>query len=278
MELPDQFVMAVERRKSFIHYLPVYGCISTGLIYAAIGVIALLSFFKVRDGGADESSMLALINDYTVGKIFIWIVLTGTLCYIIWRFYEAVKDPYGYGKKASGIAKRIGICLSTVADIMIANTAIRVLLGTGHIMLNGQPREEQEKVASLLREPWGNEVIIVMGLLVVATAVMQLVYGITKGYKERIDIDHFSRSVQVFTHGLAWTGYVARGIILGIVGFFLAKAGFIADAKVVVNTDKAFDFIGDHVGHLYFILVALGTVCYGIFMFILGVAYDTDKD
>ena len=270
--------MSAQRRKSFIHYLPVYGCISTGLIYAAIGVIALLSFFKVRNGGADEGSMLALINDYIVGKIFIWVVLTGTLCYIIWRFYEAVTDPYGYGKKTAGIAKRAGICLSTVADMMIVNTAIRVLLKTAHIMLNGQPKEEQDKVASLLRESWGNEVIIVMGLLVIATAVMQLLYGVTKGYKERINIDRFSRSVQVFTHGLAWIGYIARGVILGIIGFFLAKAGFIQNANVVVNTDKACDFIGDHVGHLYFILVALGTICYGVFMFILGVAYDTDRD
>ncbi len=120
-------MMSTERKKSFIHYLPVYGCISTGLIYTAIGVIALLSFFKVRDGGADESSMLALINDYLVGKIFIFIVLAGTSCYIIWRFYEAVTDPYDYGSKAIGIAKRIGICLSTIADIMIAYTAMRVL-------------------------------------------------------------------------------------------------------------------------------------------------------
>jgi len=271
-------VMPVERRKSFIHYLPVYGCISTGLIYAAIGVIALLSFFKVRDGGADEGSMLAMINDYTVGKIFIGIVLSGTLCYIIWRFYEAVTDPYEYGRKVPGIAKRIGICLSTIADVMIVNTAIRVLLGNDHIMVDGQPKEEQEKIASLLSEPWGNEIIIAMGLLVIATAFMQLLYGVTKGYKERIDIDHFSRGIQVATHGMAWAGYIARGIILGIIGFFLTKAGFIENAKTVVNTDKAFDFIGDHIGHVCFILVALGTICYGIFMFILGVAYDTDKD
>lgn len=270
--------MGIERRKLFIHYLPVYGCISTGLIYTGIGVIALLSFFKVRNGGADEGSMLALVNDYVIGKIFIGIVLTGTLCYIVWRFYEAVTDPYEYGRNTSGIAKRTGICLSILADVMIVNTAIRVLLGTSHIAMNGQPREEQEKVASLLNESWGNEAVITMGVLVIATAVIQLVYGVTKGYKERIDIDHFSRGVQVTTHVLAWIGYIARGIILGIVGFFLVKAGVIENAKVVVNTDKAFDFIGDHIGHVYFILVALGTICYGIFMFILGVAYDTDKD
>jgi hypothetical protein len=267
-----------ERKKSFIHYFPVYGCISNGLIYTTVGVIALLSFFKVRDGGADESSMLALINDYVVGKVFIWVILTGTLCYVIWRFYEAVTDPYEYGTRSSGMVKRISICLSTIADVMIAYTAVRVLLGTGQIMLNGEPREEQETVASLLREPWGSGTIIAIGLLIIITAATQLIYGVTKGYRERIDMDHFSKPVKILTHILAWSGYIARGIILGIIGFFLMKSGITENAKVVVNTDKAFDFIGDHVGHLYFILVALGTICYGIFMFILGVAYDIDKD
>jgi hypothetical protein len=35
----------------FIHYLPIYGSFSTGLMYAAIGVIAILSFLKLKDGG-----------------------------------------------------------------------------------------------------------------------------------------------------------------------------------------------------------------------------------
>lgn len=267
----------MKRKKSIIQYFPVYGCISTGLIYATVGVIALLSFFKVRDGGADESSMLGLLNDYLAGKIFIWVILTGTVCYIIWRFYEAITDPYEYGARPSGMVKRISICLSTIADIMIAYTAIRVLLGTGHIMLDGQPKEEQEMVASALRESWGNGAIILIGSLIVVTAVAQLLYGVTRGYRERVDMDNFSKAGTILTHVLAWSGYVARAIILGIIGFFLVKAGVTEDEKVVVNTDKAFDFIGDHIGRLYFILVALGTISYGIFMFILGIAYDTDK-
>lgn len=56
------------------------------------------------------------------------------------------------------------------------------------------------------------------------------------------------------------------------------KAGITENARYVVNTDKAFDFIGDHIGHVYFILVAIATTCYGLFMFIQGIAYDTDKD
>lgn len=267
-----------KKNKTVIQYFPVYGCISTGLVYATVGVIALLSFFKVREGGADESSMLAILNDYLIGKVFIWIILTGTVCYVIWRFYEAVADPYEYGAQPSGIVKRVSICLSTVADIMIAYTAIRVLLGTGRIMLNGQPKEERETVSSLLHQAWGDEVLVLVGFFVMGAAVIQLWYGVTRGYRERINMDHFRRPASVGIHVMAWSGYVARGVIVGIIGYFLMTAGMTRNADVVVNTDKAFDFIGDHVGHLYFLLVAIGTICYGIFMFVMGFAYDTDKD
>jgi hypothetical protein len=65
---------------------------------------------------------------------------------------------------------------------------------------------------------------------------------------------------------------------LGIIGFFLIKAAITKDAQHIVNTDKAFDFLGDDVSHFSFIAVAIATICYGIFMFAFGSFYDTDKD
>src|SRR4051794_25212128 len=94
--------------RSVIHYLPIYGCISTALIYTTIGIIAILSFLKIRDGGADESSMLMIMNDLILGKVLIWIILTGTVSYTVWRVYETIRDPYGYGRSFRGIVKRAG--------------------------------------------------------------------------------------------------------------------------------------------------------------------------
>lgn len=266
-----------KKKRTIIHFLPVYGCIATGIIYGAIGVIAMLSFFKVRHGGADESSLMAILNDYLFGKIVIWIILLGTLCYILWRFYEAITDPYNYGKNSKGIIKRIGIALSTVADILIVYAAVRVLLGTSHYQADGQPQEEREMVRNLLQQ-YGQWPVICIGVIYIVTAVIQLFYGITRGYKERVDIERISHFFRSAIHVLAWAGYFARGIILGIIGFFFIKAGIVEKADYVVNTDKAFDFIGDHVGHIYFILVAIATICYGLFMFAQGIAYDVDVD
>lgn len=267
-----------QNKTSYVRYLPVYGSFSTGLIYLSIGVIAILSFMKIKDGGADESSLLAFLYDHTAGKVLFWIILLGTICYVLWRIYETVTDPYGYGKSLTGLARRTGIAMSTIPDILIALTALQVLMGTGNIQIDGRPLEQRQLVEDVLQKGWGSAAVIAVGVIVCLTALVQFYYGITRGYKERLDIVHYSLTMRKATHALAWVGYLARGVILGIIGFFFIKAGVKNSASHVVNTDKAFDFIGDHVGHLYFILAAVGTICYGVFMFILGFAYDADKD
>ena len=265
-------------KKSLVRFLPIYGCIATGLIYAGIGIIALLSFLDIKEGGADEGSMLVYLNDSVIGKIVVWVILLGTVCYIIWRIYEAIKDPYEYGKHAKGLGIRTGIALSSIADAFIAFTAIQILLGNSQIQADGQPEGKRQIVQNILEDPWGVGLIIGMGVVISITALVQFFYGITQGYRERLHIAKFNAVLKKLILFLGLTGYVARGIILGIIGFFFLKSGIADDAQYIVNTDKAFDFIGDHVGHLYFIIVAIGTLFYGIFMMALGATYNMAKD
>lgn len=265
-------------KKILINYLPIYGCISTGLIYLSIGVIAILSYLQIKDGGADEGSLLAFMYDYIAGKIFVWIVLLGTLSYIVWRVFEAFTDPYNYGSSWKGIGRRLGIGLSSIADVLIAYSAVMVILGISTIKEDGQPDQQREMVGSMLREGWGDWAVIAIGVITAITAIVQFYYGITRGYRERLDISHFNREKRKLIHFLAWVGYLSRGIIIGIIGFFFIKAGFLEDPQLVVNTDKAFDFIGDHISHLVFILVAIGTSCYGFFMFSLGATYSSNNN
>jgi hypothetical protein len=268
------------RKKKYhlIRYLPVYGCLSTGIIYVAIGVIAILSFLGTKQGGADENSLLVFLNKSVAGKIFIWIILLGTICYIIWRIYESIKDPYDYGNKWKGLLLRTGIALSTIPDALIAYSATLVILGKSNSLATGQPAEERQMAGNLLQQNWGEPLIIAAGFIMAVVAIVQLIYGITSGYKERLDIGLSKSRQKKFIQLLAWVGYFARATIVGIIGVSFIKAGITQNAQIVVNTDKAFDFIGDHIGHLPFIIIAIGTICYGFFMFALGFAYDIDKD
>lgn len=265
-------------KRPFVHYLAVWGCISTAIVYAAIGVIAILSFLKIKKGGADESSLLVYLDQFLAGKILIWLILSGMIAYIIWRIYETVRDPYGYGSDWNGIGRRMVTALSSLADALIAFSAVQALLGTAAATASGQPYAERQMVGSLLEKDNGDVYVIIIGGITMMVALVQFIYAFTKGYMERMDIDYLASWKKTLVHIAGWAGHFARGIILGIIGFFLIKSALSNNARLVVNTDKAFDFIGDHVGHVYFILVAIGTIAYGIFMFVFGIYYDSDKD
>ena len=132
-------------------------------------------------------------------------------------------------------------------------------------------------VAGWLENDWGPGVISAIGIIIMVTALVLVFYGFSKRFTEAINVKGFTKVQKNFLHGLAYAGYLSRGIILGIIGFSFLRAAITHNSNSVVNTDKAFDFIGDHVGHVFFILVAAGTICYGLYMFVLGLHYDIDE-
>ncbi len=254
------------------------GCWSTGVIYTAVGVIAILSFLKLKKGGADESSFLVLLDGFFLGRLLNWIIILGALCFIAWRFYEAIRDPYKVGHNKKGILLRTGAVFSSLADAFIALSALQALFNRQKAPVTGEPVQQRAIVENLLAADGGQAVVTAIGIILMATAVVLALYGLSRRFTETIDADKFSRSAKAWVHGIAYAGYLSRGIILGITGFFVMKAGIKNESRYLVNTDKAFDFIGDHVGHTFFILVAVGTICYGIYMFILGLHYDINAD
>lgn len=267
-----------KEKKKYIKYLPIFGCISTGLIYSSIGVIAILSLLRLKEGGASKNSLLAFVQDLSGGELVIWAILLGMLCYIVWRLYESFRDPYHYGSDLMGLARRTGIGLSSLADAMIAYSALVVLLGSAHYNEHGSPQQKRQMVANMLHSGWGEWLVVGLGIVIAGTAAVQLFYGVTRGYRERLNIAQFSRKKKKLILFLGVIGYVARGIILGIIGFFFIKSGILEDPGYVVNTDKAFNFIGENVGNIPFAIVAFGIICYGFFMFALGITYDVDND
>lgn len=267
-----------EKATHIVHWLAKFGCIAIAIVYAMIGVVAILSFLKIKDGGADEGSVLVFLSDVPFGKVVIAIIFLGMLCFICWRIYEIIYDPYKYGNDLHGIGKRTGIALSALADALIALSALQALFGSSSAQKDGQPRAEREMVANVLQWQAGGILIGTLGVIILITAVVQFYYAISKSYKERFVIRHLNETKQDLIHIVAWVGHFARGVILGIMGYFMLHASISNQPQHVVNTDKAFDFIGDHVGHFYFIVIAVGTITYGVFMFLQGLFYDFDKD
>jgi hypothetical protein len=268
--------MSATRKKHFIHFLAVYGCVSAGIMYLVIGIFAILSHYEIVDRGADESSMLAVLNNSVIGYIMVCVILLGTLSFICWRIYEAIKDPYEVGRDARGIIKRVGIGLSTLPDVLIVYSAVTALFGTSTANEDGRPTALHESVTEVLDHSGGNVLMVVLGSIILISALIQFAYGSTTGYKERLAIDDLGLWKRRIIHFLGITGYYARGVILTIIAYSFIRSGYEDAAHYSANTDKAFEMIARFTGSLGLITIALATIFYAVFMFVSGVYYDTD--
>ena len=264
------------KKNKVLKLLTFVGCFSTGIIYAAVGIIAILSFLRLKKGGADESSFFVLLNGFVAGRMLNWLIIFGAICFIIWRFYEAIKDPYKIGGDVKGIIIRTGAAFSSFADAFIAFSVFQALFSQQKALKTGEPVQQRNMAWALLENDWGAELMIAVAIIVLITAVVLMFYGLSKRFTETIDGTHFNKNQKSVLHGIAYAGYLSRGIILGIIGYSFLRAAITNNGNSVVNTDKAFDFIGDNFGGVPFILVAIGTTCYGVYMFVLGMHYDID--
>jgi hypothetical protein len=265
-------------KNKFVYLLARYGSFSIGIVYATVGVMAMLSLLRIKDGGADEDSILDFMASFPFGKYIIVLLLLGMLAYMTWRIYEALEDPYEFGNSKKAIAKRAGIGLGALGYGIIAYSAIEALLGIDPNM-KGTPDEQQFLVSKLLTWAGGNYIVIFMGLIVAVAGLVEFRYMVSKEYKVRLKVERLSEKQKKFIRVLAWAGHLARAVILCIIAYFLIQASLQSDPSDVVNTDKAFNFLGESIlGHPAFVIVALGTISYGLYMFMLAWYYDFDHD
>lgn len=254
------------------------GCASIGTVYALVGVLALLALSGILTGSADEDRMVHILKDVPGGQVVIWAIVLGLLGYVGWRLLEVVADPYEFGSHGRGLAIRIGVGLSAVGYGVLALSAAQIALtGSG----NGEDAENQQQilVAQALDWPGGLWWVGGAGLVLGVAAVVQFVLIARRSYTIELCLDEMSERTRRLAHVLAWAGYAARGVILGVLGYFLVRAAYLHDPEAAGDTDTAFDFIGGGlIGDTAFFLVALGTVGYGVFMYLNAVYYQFEKD
>jgi hypothetical protein len=266
----------MEKFEPHIKKLARFGCYAIAAVYALVGIMAILSFMGVSDDAADEERIVNVILDLPLGEVLIGLMIAGLIGYIIWRVFEAFTDPYGFGNDMKGIAKRTGIGLSATGYGIIAFAAAQILIQGGG---NGE-EDQQQFVAQVLEMPGGAWLVGIAGVITGFAGLVQFKYVAGGDYIKRINFHSMSSWLGTTTHVLAWGGYIARGIILAVIGWFLLSAGIASDPDEVGDTDSAFDFLGDFgtIGSILFIAVAVGTIGYGIFMVIHGYYYSFEED
>ncbi len=182
---------------------------------------------------------------------------------------EAVSDPHRYGAGWKGLAQRAKLASSAIGYTLIAFTTAWIAVGSRSGVRDASEERQQRLVAQVLEWPGGEAIVGFAGAVLAIVGIGQFVLVARRAYATEIHIEPQTEFGERVTHILAWYGYSARGVILCVLAWFLVDGAISRNPEAVGDTDTAFDFIGGGaVGDSAFAVVALGTIAYGLFMYI----------
>jgi hypothetical protein len=254
-------------------FLARYGCVSIGTVYVLIGVWALLALWRLARPAADEERILQRIMSVPFGGVLTAAVAAGVAGWMVWLLFEAVFDPYHFGKSTTGRARRIGVALGALAYAAILFGAVKVLVGVG-----GHGEQTRQRLAGQVLEWTGGRLLIgAAGVALAVVGLYQLKYVYDREHEHRIRLRACSRFTRMVIKALAWLGFCARCAILAVLGYFLTRAAWSYNPRGVGDTDSAFDFLGlggGPLGDAVFSAVAAGTIAYGLFMYLNAIYFD----
>jgi hypothetical protein len=241
------------------------GYLVRGVLYIVMGFLAF-RIASARPGGkaTDLSGSLLWLIGNPFGKLVLIVVVIGLAAYSLWGFIRAIYDPLHRGRDSKGIAARIGFVTSGLSYAAIAFFALQILGGQGAASHDST----QKAVSSLLTNPAGAFITILLGFIAIGIGIGQFVEAYRATFKNDLKAGEMSQSEREIAIALGRFGMAARGVTFLVIGFFLIQAGIHHDPARATGFGGAFLFLlAQPYGHLLVGIIALGFVALGLHSF-----------
>lgn len=236
------------------------GFLAKGLVYALIGVLAV----QVALGGseqADQTGALQAVAEKPGGSVVLWLMVLGFLGYALWRFSEAVWGRREETDDRKRAAKRAGSAANGALYLAFAALAFSTVTSTA-----SSGGGSQSTTARVLQWPGGQALVVAAGIVVAAVAVGMTVRGVKTDFEKHLDTGRMSRRTFQAVRRLGQVGYVARGIVFGLVGGFVVKAALDHQPGKAEGFDVALKSVAEApFGKFLLMAAAVGLVCFGAY-------------
>ena len=249
---------AIQKNKASIIKFARTGFFTKGFVYFLIGTLTTMSAFRLGGENADRQKVFETIYQQPFGRILLGLTALGLLAYAAWRLYEAIKNPAD--KKT---ISRLGYAGSGLLYGSFAVSAGRFALTSS----SGSGGSTQSAIAEALQQPFGKIIVAIVALGTLGKAIYQLYRAFTGKLGDEVYPD---KDKEKIVRRAGVMGFAARGVVLGIIGYFLVRAAFYENSGEATDTEGAFAYIENGFGPWLLGVVAFGLICYGVFMMMKG--------
>ena len=230
------------------------GFAARGFVYLLLGWIALSTGRALSTNDA-----VAAVERLPLAPMLLTMLAAGLFGYALFKLYAAAIDLDHKGDDHKGRVIRLGGALGGIGYIGLGWLALKVLVGVDEAHEAGRAAGSVgigQQVASDIGQAPGGELLLIAGAaVVIGIAVAQLVVAWKASF-----MDQMPRCPGL-VRPVGRLGHAARAVVIGIVGWFLLRAGLagervrnFGDALALLRADYSWLFLA----------VAAGLMAFGV--------------
>ena len=232
-----------------------------GLVHILIGALAV----GIATGGgstdADQSGAFRQLASTPGGVFLLWSVVIGMFALGLWLLISAFLMPGGDSKRRW--ARRGAEAAKGVTYIALGATAVPFALG-GSTSSSGSTSSLS---GTLMSSPAGVVLLVAIGVGVVGVGAYFVRKGITQKFVDDISLPREPMRKVVLALGVS--GYIAKGIAIGIAGILVVVAAVTHDPSKSTGLDGALTSLAAlPFGVIILIVIAIGLIAYGLYCFV----------
>ncbi|MBI4785270.1 MAG: DUF1206 domain-containing protein [Oscillatoriophycideae cyanobacterium NC_groundwater_1537_Pr4_S-0.65um_50_18] len=247
---------------TWVERLARLGFAAKGMVYALVGLLAAQAALGAGGKKTDTQGALQTIVTQPFGQGLLSLVAIGLFGYALWRWVEAAADPDQKGNDTKGILLRCSYAANGLVYASLALTAVKIVLGTG----GGSSNASRDWTALLLAQPFGQWLVGTIGALVIGLGFYQFYEAYKAKFRQKLKLQEMSEAEQTWTVRLGRLGLSARGVVFGVIGFFLIQAARQSNPNQVKGLGGALESLAQQpYGSWVLGTVAIGLIAYGIY-------------
>lgn len=259
-------VFSFKGKERWIERFARFGIISKGIVYCLIGVLASMSAIGLQGRKMSKSDTFQLVYDQPFGQVLLILIALGMTGYVMWRFFQAFGDIDNKGSDTKAKFTLVGYLFSGGVYASLAFYTVKLALSGPQG--DGDGNQRQFIVSKVLALPAGEWLIGIAATLIFLNGVRQVYKGVSRKFCKNVQLVKSDYSEVYKKTGVL--GYVSRGVVLLVIGYFFFRAAVTHNVNEVQGTEGAFDFLEDTFGTVLLAIVAIGLIGYGVFQFVKG--------
>lgn len=242
-----------------------WGIAARGVVYLVMGALALRLAFGSGGGTADREGALHAVVRQPLGRWLLGALCVGFATYAAYRFLRAATGrSEDHDGEPDGPFVRLGNAAIGVVYVGLLASSIGLLL---HQSSAGSSEQSQRGwTARLLAHAWGEWLVGLVGIGVLVAGVVLIVMGVREDFAGKLDRTGMGPWQRTWLPRLGMFGWVARGVVFGVIGVFLVRAALEQNPAESVGIDGALHRLASApLGPVLLVLVALGLAAYGAY-------------